>query len=137
MRGRLYFFRTGRIAWHLTITEVYKPSKHRTFFSVDPDLVGITDLVPWEFNRQWLDLVARSGAVSMVSAAPSMRGREQQAALREAFQIAAAGGVGANPVDWMQQSTPETWRPAKGAGSNQERHYHWSGSEGASPSMSA
>jgi alpha-galactosidase len=110
--------------------------QNRTFFSVDPDLVGLTDLVPWEFNRQWLDLVARSGAVSMVSAAPSMRGREQQAALREAFQIAAAGGVGANPVDWMHQSTPESWRPAKGASSNQERHYHWSGSEGASPFLS-
>lgn len=107
------------------------------FFTLDPDLVGMTDSVPWEFNRQWLDLLARSGAATMVSAAPSMRGREQREALREAFQLAAAGGLGARPIDWMETSTPERWQEGKAANREHERHYRWSGAEGASPFLSA
>ncbi len=106
------------------------------FFAVDPDLVGLTEAVPWEFNRQWLDLLARSGAATMVSAAPSMRGNEQRDALREAFQLVAAGGAGFRPIDWLETSTPERWRAGKAANPEKERHYRWSGAEGASPFLS-
>jgi alpha-galactosidase len=105
------------------------------FFTVDPDLVGLAEAVPWEFNRQWLDVLARSGAATIVSAAPSMRGPEQQSALHEAFQLAAQGGAGAKPIDWMDSSTPEQWQPA--IAQNQARHYHWSGAEGASAFLSS
>jgi alpha-galactosidase len=114
----------------------FRLPQNGTFFTVDPDLVGMTDAVPWDLNRQWLDLSARSGVATIVSAAPSMRGKEQQAALREAFQIASAGGVGAKPIDWMETSTPEQWRATKGATSGQRLHYQWSGSDGASPFLS-
>jgi alpha-galactosidase len=115
----------------------FRLPQNGTFFTVDPDLVGMTDAVPWELNRQWLDLSARSGVATIVSAAPSMRGKEQQAALREAFQVASAGGVGARPIDWMETSTPERWRATKGASSGQRLHYQWSGTDGASPFLSA
>lgn len=107
-----------------------------TFFTVDPDLVGITDAVPWEFNRQWLDVLARSGTATIVSSAPSQRGPEQRAALKDAFQVAAAGGVSARPADWMMSSTPEQWRASLGSGADIERRYRWSGADGASPFMS-
>src|SRR6202041_1762159 len=48
------------------------------FFTIDPDLVGLTGAVPWEMNRQWLDVLARSGAATIVSSAPNMRGKEQR-----------------------------------------------------------
>ena len=65
----------------------------------DSDVVGITDAVPWEFNRQWLDALARSGTATLVSAGPPARGQEQKAALREAFGVASAGGLKARPRD--------------------------------------
>ncbi len=114
----------------------FRLPQNGVFFTVDPDLVGLTEAVPWEFNRQWLDLLARSGAATMVSAAPSMRGKEQRDALREAFQLAAVGGAGFRPIDWLETSTPERWRAGKAANPEQERHYRWSGAAGASPYLS-
>lgn len=113
-------------------TVAFRLPQHGTFFTVDADLVGITDAVPWEFNRQFLDLVARSGTTTIVSPGPPAHGREQQAAMRDAFQIAAAGGTAAKPVDWMKTSAPEQWR----AGAEKERQYHWSGSDGTLPFLS-
>jgi alpha-galactosidase len=115
----------------------FRLPQNGTFFTVDPDLVGLTEAVPWEFNRQWLDVLARSSAATIVSSSPTMRGPEQQAALRVAFQIASAGGVGARPVDWMETSTPERWQAAKGASPEPDRKYAWSGAEGVSAFLSA
>jgi alpha-galactosidase len=118
-------------------TAAFRLPQHGTFFTLDADLIAITDAVPWELSRQWLDLVARSGTATLVSAAPSVRsGPEQEAALKDAFQVAAAGGVAAKPVDWMQTSAPEQWRAAKGTGTEKERRYHWSGLDGVSPFLS-
>ena len=114
----------------------FRLPQNGTFFCVDPDLVGITDAVPWEFNRQWLDVLARSGVATIVSTAPALRGKEQRDALREAFQVVASGGVGAKPLDWMETSTPERWRAGKSVSAEQDRHYQWSGAEGASPFLS-
>jgi hypothetical protein len=64
----------------------------------------------------------------MVSPGPPARGAEQQAALRDAFKIAAAGGLAAKPVDWMDGSTPEHWQ----AGGKAEWRYRWCAPDGAS-----
>jgi len=117
-------------------TAAFRLPQQGIFFTLDADLVGITEAVPWEFNRQWLDLLARSGTATLVSAAPSMRGQEQRAALRQAFQVAATGGVGAKPVDWMETSAPERWRATAGVIAGEERRYHWNGMDGASPFLS-
>jgi alpha-galactosidase len=117
-------------------TAAFRLPQHGTFFTLDADLVGITESVPWEFNRQWLDLLARSGTATLVSAAPAARGQEQRAALRAAFEVAAAGGVAAKPVDWMETSAPERWRAAAGSRAADERRYCWSGLDGASPFLS-
>ena len=103
-----------------------------TFFTVDADLVGITDAIPWSLNEQWLDALARSGAVTMVSPGPPARGPEQRQAVRAAFQVAAAGGLGARPGDWIESSTPQQWQAKDGA----TKHYDWTGDQGASPFLS-
>ena len=112
-------------------TAAFRLPQHGTFFAMDADLVGITEAIPWEFNRQWLDLLARSGIVTMVSPGPPAHGREQQAAIREAFQIAVAGGLGAKPVDWMETTAPKHWRSDAKTGADQR--YDWSGAGGVSP----
>ena len=72
-------------------TLAFRLPQHGTFYTVDADLVGITAAVPWELNQQWLDVLARSGAATIVSPGPPARGPEQRAALREAFSNRGVG----------------------------------------------
>ncbi len=112
-------------------TAAFRLPQNGVFFNIDPDMAGITRAIPWELNRQWLDMLARSGAVTFVAADPGLQGAEQKAAIRDAFAMAAAGGAGARPVDWMESRAPERWVSRSGA--DPERRYHWSGQQGASP----
>ncbi len=114
----------------------FRLPQHGTFYILDADCVGLTDAIPWEFNSQWLDMLARSGTATIVSSGPPARGAEQRAALREAFHIAAAGGLGAKPLDWLETSAPEHWRATTGASTIKDRRYYWSAQEGTSPFLS-
>ncbi|HEY1213364.1 MAG TPA: hypothetical protein VGE93_06995, partial [Bryobacteraceae bacterium] len=91
-------------------TLAYRLPQHNTFFAVDPDCVGITKDIPWELNRQWLDLLARSGAALFVSSAPDATGAEQREALRQAFALAASGKAEGRPTDWFHDTTPRRWQ---------------------------
>jgi alpha-galactosidase len=107
-------------------------AKHGTFYAVDADCAGITADIPWELNRQWLDVLARSGTPLFVSASPSTGDVEKQA-IREAFALAAqsdwptewpadwpvgtpsAGpfrveGNHDEPLDWMDTTCPAQWK---------------------------
>jgi alpha-galactosidase len=114
-------------------TLAFRLPQHGTFHILDADLVGITEDIPWEFNRQWLEVLARTGTATIVSAGAPARGEEQRAALRQAFAIVAAGGATARPLDWMENSTPEHWQAS---GAQKQWRYRWSGAEGASAFMS-
>jgi alpha-galactosidase len=117
-------------------TLAFRLPQHGTFYILDADLVGITEAVPWEFGRQWLEVLAQSGTATIVSAGPPARGSEQRAALRHAFAIAAAGGASARPVDWLETSTPEHWQASGKTSEQQQWRYRWSGTEGASAFLS-
>jgi len=109
-------------------TLAFRLAQDRTFFALDPDCVGITPSIPWEQNRQWLDVIARSGAALFVSPDATAAGAEQKKAIAEAFRIAAAGGAGLRPEDWFETTSPERWD-----GSGGEVRYRWCGAEGADP----
>ena len=109
-------------------TLAFRAAQHGAFFAVDADCVGLTREVSWALNRQWLDLVARSGTPLFVSAAPDAIGPEQRAALQAAFAEAAQGGSVAEPLDWMDTNQPQRWLlHAK------TTEYNWAGEDGASP----
>lgn len=112
-------------------TLAFRLPQHGVFSVMDADMVGIREDVPWELNRQWLDVLARSGTTTIISAGIPAKGPDQRAAIREAFQIAASGGLAARPVDWMETSTPEHWRGR----AESERRYRWSDKDGAFPLM--
>ena len=113
-------------------TAAFRLPQNGTFFVQDPDLIPITEALPWELSRQWLDLVARSGQTTLISAAPSVReGTAQRAAIREAFQVAAGGGLGARPLDWMETTAPARWRA-----DHQDRRYDWTEPGGVSAFIS-
>jgi alpha-galactosidase len=110
-------------------TLAFRYPQHRRFFHLDPDCVAITAATRWEDNRMWLDLVSHCGASLFISPEPKATGKEQIAAIREAF--ARVAGSMAVPEDWMNNTMPELWRVR--VGSAPLRKYPWCGREGTGP----
>ena len=88
----------------------FRTVQHHRFYSADGDCVGLTPAVPWEKNRQWLELVAGSGTPLFVSAQREAVGREQEEALRRCFALAARVLPAGEPLDWMETPFPRRWR---------------------------
>ena len=111
-------------------TLAYRLPQHGAFFASDPDCAAHTELTPWEFDRQFLDLVARSGAALFVSVDPRTVTPEQKAAFRTAMQTALSGGTpgACEPLDWLQTTTPREWRFG-----SEKVTYHWEEPAGANP----
>ena len=109
-------------------TLAFRLPQHRSFFALDPDMVPITTETPWSCNRQWLDVVARSGTVLLVSPQPAATGPEQRDAVRAAFELSTSGSQ-AVASDWQDNTTPDLWefRPAI------RRDYDWYQNTGAWP----
>lgn len=98
----------------------FRLPQHRAFYAVDVDCVGLTNRVSWELNRQFLDLLANSGTVLMVSADPKAMGEEQRKAVAQAFSVASRGIPAAQPLDWMDHTTPSEWLVG-----GERREYDW------------
>jgi len=110
-------------------TLAFRMPQHGVYFAQDADCVGITRDIPWEKNRQWLDVLARSGTALFLSPEPGSIGPEQKAAIAEAFAVtAAAVDVEAHATDWFESTTPQKW--GHGAA---EKTYDWCGADGAYP----
>jgi alpha-galactosidase len=111
-------------------TLAFRLPQHKTFFLSDADCVAHTEKTPWEFDRQFLDLVARSGTALFVSVDPRKVTTEQKAAFRIAMRTALSGGEpgGAEPLDWLETTCPRTWRIG-----SQTVTYRWEESSGAYP----
>ena len=92
-------------------TLAYRLPQHDTFFSSDPDCAAHTERTPWELDRQFLDLVARSGTALFVSVDPRTVTPEQKAAYRAAMMLALSGGErgACEPLDWLHNTAPRDW----------------------------
>ena len=91
-------------------TLAFRGAQHGAFYVADADCVGVTTAVPWALNRQWLDLLARSGTMLFMSLAPDALGAQQRQDLRTAFAIAATPQPLGQPLDWQHNVYPERWR---------------------------
>ena len=109
-------------------TLAFRLPQHGAFFVQDADCVGITPAIPWDRNRQWMDVLARSGTALFISPGEGARTPEHKAAIRDAFQLAADGGSAARPATWLQESTPQEWQAA-----SQQLKYDWCSPDGAWP----
>lgn len=105
-------------------TTAFRMPQHGTFFCADADCVGLRPEIPWENNRAWLDLLARSGTALFVSAHPDAVGPEQRAALREAFAVASLPIEPAEPLDWLETTCPRVWRFGGANGETQTYDWH-------------
>jgi alpha-galactosidase len=106
---------SGR-AWDRTLrmgvnTLPFRLAQHETFFMVDADCVPCTPQTPWEKNRQFLDLIARSGTALFLSVDPQARTAQTDRDMRAALQIALDGGVpgGLEPLDWLETNYPSRY----------------------------
>jgi len=91
-------------------TLAFRMPQHNTFFAADPDCVPLTEDIPWNLTRQWLDLVARSGTALFVSVDPAAIRPEHKPALRAALARAAQAHDPGEALDWMDTTTPQRWR---------------------------
>ena len=83
--------------------------QNRVFYDCDADCVGLTREVDWKMNRQWLELLAKSGTPLFVSVDPDIATEEHRKALREAFAIASKRRKEGKPLDWQDNLCPEIW----------------------------
>jgi len=109
-------------------TLAFRGAQHGAFYVADPDCVGVTNAIPWSFNKQWLDLLARSGTMLFVSLAPEALGEEQRRGLRSALALAAGRHGLGEPIDWQRTTLPARWKLM-----NRELRFDWIGAEGAGP----
>ena len=101
-------------------TLAFRMAQNKTFFSADADCVGILGLIDWMYNRQWLDLLARSGSPLFVSCKPDIPTPEELDDLRRAY---AKGSLQADeliPLDWMETPYPSSYLI-----NGEEVHYDW------------
>ncbi len=106
---------TSGIEWDRTRkmgvnTLAFRGVQQGTFYAADGDCVGITPKVPWEKNKQWMELVAKSGTPLFISAQPEATGTAQKTAIKECFKLAAQNLPVGEPLDWMENAFPQKWK---------------------------
>ena len=95
-------------------TLAFRMCQHRTFYFVDADCVGITENIPWEKNKQWLDVLAKSGTPLFVSIAENAFSDEVKHDITAAFKKADENKIVSRPIDIIESTTPEKWKSVYG-----------------------
>lgn len=103
----------------------FRLPQHRTFFLIDPDCAPVSKSVPLAMTRQWLAVVARSGAALFISADPAVVTAEEKSLLKTALTAAARTQPQAEPLDWMDSTSPGRWRLGE-----ETARFAWFGTEG-------
>ncbi len=83
--------------------------QHDAFYQVDADCVGITTMIPWETNRQWLDVLAKSGTPLFVSIGEDAYSEEVKRDLKDAFLKASKKHNTSVPMDFTENCKPAKW----------------------------
>jgi len=94
------------------------------FFKIDADCAGLASpgAIPWELNRQWIELLGRSGTPFFVSWHRDLATTDVRAALSKAFRAAAEDRPTVEPLDWFEKPQPVCWRFADG-----DTSFSWGG----------
>ena len=99
----------------------FRMVQNNTFYAIDGDCVGLTTDVAWDKNKQWMQLLAESGAPLFISAQPDAMKAEQKAFVKECFAKAAKVQPVGEPLDWLTNSLPSKWKL-----DNREVNFDWS-----------
>jgi alpha-galactosidase len=88
----------------------FRMIQHNLFYAADGDCVGLTKDIPWNKNKQWMQLLAGAGCPLFISVEPDMLGVEQKASIRVSFAQAARPLPAGEPLDWLTNTQPARWR---------------------------
>ncbi len=88
----------------------FRMVQHKTFYEADGDCVGLTNKVPWNKNKQWMQLLAESSAPLFISAQPDAVGEEQKQMIKRSFAAAAKQQPVGEPLDWLTNPLPAHWK---------------------------
>ena len=111
-------------------TLAFRLAQNGTFFTCDADCAAHTDQTPWEYDRQFLDLVSRSGTALFVSINPLTVTAEQKVWLKQSMQRALTKNpdLSCEATDWLRTTCPREWQF-----NGSTTHYHWEEGSGAWP----
>ena len=91
-------------------TLAFRLCQNRAFYMVDGDCVGILDdHINWDLNRQWLELLSKSGTPLFVSMQPKSVTETMKKDLADAFALNSVQENTAEPIDWMYNNQPQEW----------------------------
>ncbi len=88
----------------------FRMVQHGIFYAADGDCVGLTNEVPWQKNKQWMQLLAESSTPLFISAQPDALGNEQKQFIKNCFTKAAEHLPAAEPLDWLTSQWPAAWK---------------------------
>ena len=95
-------------------TLAFRMAQHNTFYCVDADCVGITKDIPWNVNKQWLDVLSKSGTALFVSISQDAYNDEIKSDITKAFKLSAENTEPSRPIDWIKSITPCVWKSKYG-----------------------
>jgi alpha-galactosidase len=117
--GLMHLNRTGDdtsgVSWERTLrlgvnTLAFRMPQHRTFYDADADCLGITEQIPWRYNRLWGDLLAKSGTSLFVSAKPGVLTEDEEKELAGFLEEGSGQEQIAEPLDWEETTLPRHWK---------------------------
>lgn len=88
----------------------FRMVQHKTFYEADGDCFGLTTAVPWNKNKQWMQLLAQSSAPLFISAQPAAVGAEQKIFIKQCFADASKPQPIGEPLDWLTDPFPSKWK---------------------------
>ena len=91
-------------------TLAFRAAQQGIFYATDGDCVGLTTKIPWAKNKQWMELVAKSGTPLFISAQPEAIGAKQKLFIKECFKTASQLLPVAEPLDWLENPLPNKWK---------------------------
>ncbi len=101
-------------------TVAFRGIQHNAFYAADGDCIGHTGNIPWELNKMWLELLAKSGTPLFVAPDPKKVNAEQFEDLRRALEISSKPQPIGEPLDWLYNDCPARWRFG-----DEERTFNW------------
>lgn len=88
----------------------FRMIQHEKFYAADGDCVGLTSLIPWAKNKQWMELLAESGTPLFISAQKEAMGSVQKQFVKQCFKQASQQQPIGEPLDWLKKIRPEKWK---------------------------
>ena len=117
--GYMHINRTGDdtsgVIWERTRfmgvnTLAFRLPQHGKFYEIDADCVGIDGGISWSMNKQWADVLAKSGTPLFISVRPNILDETEKQELHEILKVASKQEYHVIPVDWEETTCPEHWQ---------------------------